>query len=143
MSHRTDAALNGLKTRLLPLRQVRVRPLTGWAVSSTDTAGLRNETRSSFPLLYTLVRWISLGDHRARVGRSARDKLKSTPTTKFLAFPSWYSLRDAPVVYEELSATLLRIGDHFDPVDSLVRRRPSVIEVAADRGVRSPWIASP
>src|SRR4051794_1237742 len=108
MSHLTDAALNGRKTRLLPLRQVRLRPLTAWAVSSTATAGLRKEMRSSCPLVYTLVRWISLGDHRARFGSSARDRLKSTPTMKLFAFPFWYSLREAPVVYEELSARLLR-----------------------------------
>src|ERR1700682_844204 len=50
-SHLTDAALNGWKTRLLPLRQVRFLPMTGRAVSSKATAGLRNETRSSCPLL--------------------------------------------------------------------------------------------
>ena len=61
---------------------------------------------------------------------------------KFFALPSSYSLRDAPVVYDELSARLLRIGDHADPVDGFVRRMPKVIDVAEDRGVRKPWTAS-
>ena len=41
------------------------------------------------------------------------------------------------------AARLLRSGDQIDPLDSLVRRRPKVIEVASDLGVRSPSIASP
>ena len=89
------------------------------------------------------MRCSSVGDQRARSGNSARERLKSSPITKFFALPSSYSLRDTPDVYEELSPRLLRIGDHTDPVDSLVRRRLSVIEVAAERGVRSPSIASP
>ena len=62
---------------------------------------------------------------------------------KFLARPSWYSLRDMPAVYEELSVRLLTSGDQIDPVDCLVRRTLRVIEVAAERGVRNPSIASP
>src|SRR6266513_91499 len=143
MSQRTDAALNGRNTRLLPLRQVRLRPLTARAESSIAAAGLRNETRSSRPFVNAVVRCSSVGDHRDRSGKSARDRLKSSPTTKFFALPSSYSLRDAPVVYAELSERLLRIGDHLDPVDCFVRRRLNVNEVAADRGVRRPSMASP
>ena len=62
---------------------------------------------------------------------------------KFLAVPSSYSLRDAPVVYAELSARLLRIGDQKEPVDCVVRCRLNVNDVAAERGVRRPSIASP
>src|SRR4029077_7293031 len=83
-----------------------------------------------------------VGDHRARSGTSARNRLKSSPTTKFLALPSSYSLRDTPVVSEEWSARLLRSGDHIEPVDCVVRRRLRVIDVDAERGMRSPSIAS-
>ena len=51
MSQRTEAALNGRNTRLLPLLQVRVLPFTGRAVSSGANAGFRKETRSSCPLV--------------------------------------------------------------------------------------------
>src|SRR3954465_7319494 len=89
-----------------------------------------------------LVRCSSVGDHRDISGPRARVRLKSRPTTKFFAFPSSYSLRDTPVVYDELSARLLSIGDHIEPLDCLVRRTLNDIDVAADRGVRRPCTAS-
>src|SRR3954471_8272093 len=89
-----------------------------------------------------LVRCSSVGDHRDISGPRARVRLKSSPTTKFFAFPSSYSLRETPVVYDELSARLFSNGDHFEPVDCFDRLTLKVIDVAADRGVRSPCTAS-
>src|SRR3954469_5850324 len=89
-----------------------------------------------------LVRCSSVGDHRDISGPRARVRLKSSPTTKFFAFPSSYSLREAPDVYDELSARLLSSGDQMEPVDCLVRRKLKVMDVAAERGVRKPSTAS-
>ena len=47
------------------------------------------------------------------------------------------------MVYEELRARLLSSGDQTEPVDSFVRLRLNVMDVAAERGVRRPSMASP
>ena len=62
---------------------------------------------------------------------------------KFLAVPSSLlaARRTGGVCRAE--RRLLRIGDQKDPVDFVVRCTLNVNDVAAERGVRRPSIASP